>query len=130
MLRLPLLKTSAEILYQKIILFGTCYHGPSAIVRRDPTVKAKHNFLKLLAGLRYNVMAPNPANGAPNPANGRYLRSDFNEMIRKITIIQILIDAQVPRITDIFEEYKEALVAIMPEINEVRDYPQFARLAS
>ena len=66
---------------------------------------------------------------APNPANGRYLRSDFNKMIRKITIIQILIDAQVPRITDIFEEYKEALLTIMPEINDVRDYPQFAGLA-
>ena len=67
---------------------------------------------------------------APNPTNGRYLRSDFNEMIRKITIIQILIDAQVPLIADIFEEYKEALVAIMLRINEVRDYPQFAGLAS
>ena len=67
---------------------------------------------------------------APNPANGRYLRSDFNKMIRKITIIQILIDAQVPRITDIFEEYKEALVAIMLQINEVCDYPQLAGLAS
>lgn len=66
----------------------------------------------------------------PIAMNGRYLRSDFNEMIRKITIIQILIDAQVPRITDIFEEYKEALVAIMLQINEVRNYPQFAGLAS
>jgi hypothetical protein len=67
---------------------------------------------------------------ATNPTNGRYLRSDFNEMIRKITLIQILIDAQVPRITDIFEEYKEALVTIMLQINEVRDYPQLAGLAS
>lgn len=58
---------------------------------------------------------------AANPANGRYLRSDFNEMIRKITIIQILVDAQVPRIADIFEEHKEALVAIMLQINEVCD---------
>lgn len=66
----------------------------------------------------------------PIAMNGRYLRSDFNEMIRKITIIQILIDAQVPRITDIFEEYKEALVAIMLQINEVRNYPQFAGHAS
>ena len=56
---------------------------------------------------------------APNTVNARYLRSDFNEMIRKITIIQILIDAQVPRIAEIFEEYKEALVAIMIQINEV-----------
>ena len=66
---------------------------------------------------------------ASNPVNGRYLRSDFNEMIRKITVIQVLIDAQVPRIADIFEEYKEALAAIILQINEVRDYPQFARLA-
>lgn len=67
---------------------------------------------------------------AANPTNGRYLRSDFNEMIRKITIIQLLIDAQVPRIAEIFEEYKEALVAAMLQISEVRDYPQFAGLAS
>lgn len=53
-------------------------------------------------------------------ANARYLRSDFNEMIRKITIIQILIDAQVPTIADLFEEYKEALVATVIQINEVR----------
>ena len=51
-------------------------------------------------------------------------------MIRKITIIQILIDAQVPRIANIFEEYKKALVAKMLQINEVRDYPQFAGLSS
>ncbi|KAF8798197.1 hypothetical protein BYT27DRAFT_7124510 [Phlegmacium glaucopus] len=62
-------------------------------------------------GLRYNIMAA-------NTANARFLRSDFNEMIRKITIIQILIDAQVPSIADIFEEYKEALVSIMIQINE------------
>ena len=67
---------------------------------------------------------------AANPANGRYLRSDFNETIRKITIIQILIDAQVPRIADLFEEYKEALAVIILQINEVRDYPQFAGLVS
>jgi hypothetical protein len=67
---------------------------------------------------------------ASNPGNGRYLRSDFNEMIRKITIIQILIDAQVPRITDIFDEYKEALVDIMLEINDVCDYSQSVGRAS
>jgi hypothetical protein len=67
---------------------------------------------------------------AANPVNGRYLRSDFNKMIRKITIIQILIDAQVPRIADIFEEYKADLIATMIQINEVRCYPQFAGLAS
>jgi hypothetical protein len=69
--------------------------------------------------MRYNVMTA-------DPVDGRYLRSDFNEMIRKITIIQILIDAQVPRIVDIFEEYKEALVAVMLQINEVRDHSQLA----
>ena len=66
----------------------------------------------------------------PIAMNGRYLRSDFNEMIRKITIIQILIDAQVPRITDMFEEYKETLAALMLQINVVRDDPQFAELPS
>jgi hypothetical protein len=67
---------------------------------------------------------------AATPANRRYLRSDFNEMIRKITIIQILIDAQVPSIADIFEEYKEALIAIMIQVNHVCYYPQFVALAS
>lgn len=65
---------------------------------------------------------------AANPVNGRYLLSDFNVMIRKITIIQILIDAQVPSIADIFEEYKEALVAMVIQINTVRYYSQFAGL--
>ena len=65
-----------------------------------------------------------------NPASGRYLQSDFNEMIKKITIIQILIDAEVPTIADMFEEYKEALAAIMLRINEVCDYLQFAGLVS
>jgi hypothetical protein len=64
------------------------------------------------------------------PNQGRYLLSHFNETIRKITIIQILIEAQVPRVADIFEEYKEALVAKILQINEVRDYPQFAGLTS
>ena len=123
MLTLPLSKTSAEISYPIIILFGTCYHGPSDIVCRNPPVKTKPNILPFLAGLRYNCMAT-------NPANGRYLRSDFNEMIRKVTIVQILIDAQVPRIADLFEEYKEALAVAILQNNEVRDYPQFAGLVS
>lgn len=67
---------------------------------------------------------------AANPEDGRYLRSDFNRMIRKITIIQILIDAQVPRIAEMFEKDKEALVAIVLQNNEVRDHSQFAGLAS
>ena len=105
-------ETSAEMLFLTIILFGICYHDPSDIVRRNPTVQVQPN-VQRLAGLRYNVMAA-------NTANARYLRSDFNQMIRKITIIQILIDAQLPGIAEIFEEYKEALIAIMTETNVVR----------
>ncbi|KIM48829.1 hypothetical protein M413DRAFT_438003 [Hebeloma cylindrosporum] len=62
-------------------------------------------------GLRYTA-------AYATPANARYLRQDFQIMIKKVTLLQLLISNEVPMISELFDEYKDALVAHVAKIQE------------
>ncbi|KAF8163500.1 hypothetical protein B0H34DRAFT_325856 [Crassisporium funariophilum] len=61
-------------------------------------------------GLRYTL-------SYSNTANARFLRTDFEPMIKKVTILQLLVDGEVPGMAEIFEEWKESLITSVNEIN-------------
>lgn len=63
-------------------------------------------------GLRYTA-------AYATPVNARYLRQDFQIMMKKVTLLQLLIDNGVPMISELFDEYKDAMVAHIAQVQEV-----------
>ncbi|KAH9484122.1 hypothetical protein JR316_0003602 [Psilocybe cubensis] len=55
-------------------------------------------------GLRYTT-------SYVTPANAKYLRKDFNDMMKKVTVMQLLIDHGVPMLRGLFEDYKNRLIS-------------------
>lgn len=51
-------------------------------------------------------------------SNAKYLRKDFNAMMKKVTLIQVLIDHQVPMLAELFEGYKVALMAHVMKVQQ------------
>ncbi|KDR73534.1 hypothetical protein GALMADRAFT_142017 [Galerina marginata CBS 339.88] len=65
-------------------------------------------------GLRYTT-------SYVNLANAKYFRKDFNAMMKKVTLIQTLINNDVPTLAELFEEYREALKAHVTNIHLASD---------
>ena len=40
-------------------------------------------------------------------------------MIKKVTLLQLLIDNEIPMISELFDEYKDAMIAHVAKIQEV-----------
>ncbi|KAF8912005.1 hypothetical protein CPB84DRAFT_742614 [Gymnopilus junonius] len=65
-------------------------------------------------GLRYT-------SAYPSFSNAKYLREDFNAMMKKVTLIQVLIEHQVPILSELFEDYKIAIMAHIAKVQQVSD---------
>ncbi|KAF8964009.1 hypothetical protein BDZ97DRAFT_1758129 [Flammula alnicola] len=98
------------------------YAYPSALKdTKGATVPSDHPVCFLLPrsyryhGLRYTT-------AYSNLANAQYLEDDFNAMMKKVTLIQLLIAHEVPQLAELYEEYREALRARMVEVNEEYAY--------
>ncbi|CAA7271524.1 unnamed protein product [Cyclocybe aegerita] len=65
---------------------------------------------------RYNAMRYTSAH--QTQSNARFVEKDFRPMIKKITLIHLLIDNGVSQLSEPFDEYKEALSARIAELNE------------
>jgi len=52
-------------------------------------------------------------------SNAKFLCKDVEPMVKKVTLLQLLIDNEVPRIMELFEDYKQELVAHISAVNEV-----------
>ena len=63
-------------------------------------------------GLRYTT-------SFSNMSNAKFLRKDFYPMWKKIQLINILVDSGVPRLSELFEEYKTSLAAFILKSHEV-----------
>ncbi|KAF9036649.1 hypothetical protein BJ165DRAFT_1532763 [Panaeolus papilionaceus] len=65
-------------------------------------------------GLRYT-------SSYPTFSNAKFLASDFDPMIRKITIMEILIEQKVPQVEEIFEDWRRVLSVIVARNNEAAE---------
>ncbi|PPQ75374.1 hypothetical protein CVT24_013157 [Panaeolus cyanescens] len=65
-------------------------------------------------GLRYT-------SSYPTFSNAKFLVNDFKPMMRKVTIMQILIDQKVPGVEEIFEDWKRTLSAIVSKTNDAAE---------
>ncbi|KAF8168470.1 hypothetical protein B0H34DRAFT_793070 [Crassisporium funariophilum] len=61
-------------------------------------------------GLRYTF-------NHPSIEWAKYLRTDFEIMIKKVTLLQLLVNGEVPGMAEIFEEWKHSLVTSVNEIH-------------
>ncbi|KAJ3507272.1 hypothetical protein NLJ89_g6396 [Agrocybe chaxingu] len=65
---------------------------------------------------RYNTVRYTSAH--QTQSNARFAEKDFRPMIKKITLIQLLVDNGVSQLSEPFNGYKEALSARIAELNE------------
>jgi len=66
-------------------------------------------------GLRYTT-------SYDNPANARYLRDDFKVMLKKVTLIQLLMqydDVSSTPLAQLLEEYRVATAFYLDQIHQV-----------
>jgi len=110
-MRSSMASKSIQVSSHRIMRFGRYSRGPIDTVR-DFVHWAHITTDSRVGGLRYTT-------SFPNMSNAKFLRKDFYPMWKKIQLINILVDNGVPRLFELFEEYKTSLAAFILEFHEV-----------
>lgn len=94
------------------MLFGHYYRDPIGTVCYAPLFLEAIFTCLIIVGMRHT-------SAYTSASNAKFLCKDVEPMVKKVTLLQLLIDHEVPRIMELFEDYKQELISHISSMNEV-----------